>query len=83
MQPSRAQNRKRKKAREEAESRQKEALNTWIKRSRVEVEKIGNNEAAKNSLDTCVATDDAPSCEVPSRRRTVKPLAWQKDYYML
>ena len=29
-----------------------------------------------------VATDDAPSCEVPSRRRTIKPLAWQKDYYM-
>ena len=21
----------------------------------------------------CVATDDAPSCEVPSRRRTIKP----------
>ena len=29
-----------------------------------------------------VATDDAPSCEVPSRRRTIKPPAWQKDYYM-
>ena len=29
-----------------------------------------------------VATDDAPSCEVPSRRRTIKPFAWQKDYYM-
>ena len=29
-----------------------------------------------------VAADDAPSCEVPSRRRTIKPPAWQKDYYM-
>ena len=29
-----------------------------------------------------VATDDAPSCEVPSRRRTIKPPAWQKNYYM-
>ena len=29
-----------------------------------------------------VATNDAPSCEVPSRRRTIKPPAWQKDYYM-
>ena len=27
-----------------------------------------------------VATDDAPSCVVPSRRRTIKPPAWQKDY---
>ena len=32
--------------------------------------------------DDFVATDDAPSCEVPSRRRTIKPPAWQKDYYM-
>ena len=24
-----------------------------------------------------VATDDAPSCEVPSRRRTIKPPAWR------
>ena len=30
----------------------------------------------------CVATDDAPSCEVPSRRRTIKPPAWQKDYLL-
>ena len=35
-----------------------------------------------------VATDDAdrsaigPSCEVPFKRRTVKPPAWQKDYYV-
>ena len=29
-----------------------------------------------------VATDDAPSCEVPSRRRTIKPPAWQKDYLL-
>ena len=34
------------------------------------------------TLVTYVATDDAPSCEVPSRRRTIKPPAWQKDYYM-
>ena len=32
--------------------------------------------------EVTVATDDAPSCEVPSRRRTIKPPAWQKDYYM-
>ena len=29
-----------------------------------------------------VATDDTQSYEVPSRRRTIKPPAWQKDYYM-
>ena len=33
-------------------------------------------------INVVVATDDAPSCEVPSRRRTIKPPAWQKDYYM-
>ena len=36
----------------------------------------------KNIDEWIVATDDAPSCEVPSRRRTIKPPAWQKDYYM-
>ena len=25
-----------------------------------------------------VATDDVPSCEIPSRRQTIKPPAWQK-----
>ena len=40
VQPSGAQSRKKKRAREEAESRQKEALDTWIKRSRVEVNEI-------------------------------------------
>ena len=52
MQPRGAQNKKKKGAGKEAESRQKGALDTWIKRSRVEVEKTGNNEAAENSSDT-------------------------------
>ena len=29
-----------------------------------------------------VATDDAPSCEDPSGRQTIKPPAWQKDYLL-
>ena len=46
-----------KSAREEAESRQKEALNTRIKRSRMEVEEIGNNEEAENSSVTSVESE--------------------------
>ena len=57
MQPSGAQNRKKKRAREEAESRQKGTLDTWIKRSRVEVERTGNNEAAEKSSDTSMESE--------------------------
>ena len=57
VQPSGAQNRKKKRTREEAESRQKRALDTWIKRLGVEIEETGNNEAAKNSSDTSMESE--------------------------
>ena len=38
--------------------------------------------ATEKNVYLGVATDDAPSCEVPSRRRTIKLSAWQKDHYM-
>ena len=47
-----------KRAREEAKSRQKGALDTWIKRSRVEVEETESNEAAENSSDTSMESED-------------------------
>ena len=46
------------------------------------------NECPSKDKEACVATDDArrsaiaPSCDIPSRSRTVKLLAWEKDYYM-
>ena len=39
-----------------------------------------NTFTIKTNIIPTVATDDVPSCEVPSRRRTIKPPAWQKDY---
>ena len=54
VQPSGARKRKKRELLEKKQSlnNKKRALDTWIKRSRVEVEEIGNNEAAKNSSDT-------------------------------
>ena len=57
MQPSGAQNRKKKRAIEEAESRQKGTLDTWIKKSRVEVEEKGNNDATENFSDTSMESE--------------------------
>ena len=62
-----AQNRKKKRAREETESRQKEALNTWIKRCRVEVEETRNNEAAENSSDISMESEHNNNSTVSSR----------------
>ena len=47
-QPSGTQNRKKESQRKNNVST-KEALNTWIKICRIEVEETGNNEAAENS----------------------------------
>ena len=67
LQPSGAQKRIKKRAREEAESRQKGALDTWIKRSRVEVEETGNKEAAENSSDTSMESKHNNNITVSSR----------------
>jgi len=66
VQPSGAQNRKKKRAREKAESRQKGALDTWIKKNRVDVEETENNEAAENSSDTSMEPEHNNNSTVSS-----------------
>ena len=62
VQPNGAQNRKKKRARDEAESRQRRASDVWLKRSRGEVDKT-RDEAAENSSDTSIVSQHSKSNE--------------------